>query len=52
MCLLCNSHILSNVSNCFLELNIKQIEPQHEKTNNVVSDQVSYKAGCTTTGDG
>ena len=27
-------------------------EPQHEKTNNVVSDQVWHKQGCTTTWDG
>ena len=27
-------------------------EPQHEKTNNVDSDQVRHKPGCTATGDG
>ena len=27
-------------------------EPRHEKTNNVVSDQVWHKPGCTATGDG
>ena len=27
-------------------------EPQHEKTNNVDSDQVWHKPGCTVTGDG
>ena len=27
-------------------------EPQHEKTNNVVSDQVWHKPGCIATGDG
>ena len=27
-------------------------EPQHEKTNNVNSDQVWHKSGCTATGDG
>ena len=27
-------------------------EPQHEKTNNVDSDQVWHKPGCAATGDG
>ena len=27
-------------------------EPQREKTNNVDSDQVWHKPGCTATGDG
>ena len=27
-------------------------EPRHGKTNNVDSDQVSHKPGCTATGDG
>ena len=27
-------------------------EPRHEKTNNVDSDQVWHKPGCTATGDG
>ena len=27
-------------------------EPQHEKTNNVDSDQVWHKPGCIATGDG
>ena len=28
------------------------IEPRHEKTNNLVSDQVRHKLSCTTTEDG
>ena len=32
--------------------NITIYEPQHEKTNNVVSDQVWHKPRCTATGDG
>ena len=31
---------------------LKKYEPQHEKTNNVVSDQVWHKPGCAATGDG
>ena len=31
---------------------LKIFEPRHEKTNNVVSDLVRQKAGCTTTEDG
>ena len=30
----------------------KTYEPQYEKTNNVDSDQVSHKPGCTATVDG
>ena len=33
-------------------LNKNPNEPQHEKTNNVDSDQVWHKPGCTATGDG
>ena len=31
---------------------IEQNEPQHEKTNNVDSDQVWHKPGCAATADG
>ena len=44
------NHILCRESG-FSDLMDIIFEPSHEKTNNVVSDQVRHKSGCTVTED-
>ena len=45
-------HQCSENLHCYFYIIEEQDEPQHEKTNNVDSDQVLHKPGCAVTGDG
>ena len=52
MCMLCSSQVIVRIT-CFLDalLQVSTSELPHEKTNNVVFEQVLHKPGCTATED-
>ena len=41
-----------NINYCFSKNHDSTNEPRHEKTNNVVSEQLGHKPSCTSTEDG